>query len=217
MTILAAVQELFAEGPYAGIPIVTKDAVYHIGDFNNNGDGVHVYEEPLEGSTWYLARKSGKGRFMNMFAAIKNKAIKSRVASWVVNNGWATQGKVWEASWYDDESGSISNAIYWSKNDADKEHWGNDEVKIKEIYQLVATPKLQDWFKSFTDKDIELNAVESMLFFLFARDQTDFDGVWWNERNSSTAHGSIFQDRLENWEKKKIKTKVGELKVEKRG
>jgi hypothetical protein len=227
MRILEAVQELFAEGPYAGIPIVTKGPVYHVGNLDKKrkvggtgyeGDGLPVSEYPktwssiarLGSDLWYLNKKSGKGRFMNMLAAMKNKALKSRVVAWATNNGWATQGKVWQASWYDDEWEDTFTATYGSKEEAEQER-GEDE--IKEVSQLVATQKLQDWWISFTGREIDLNMVEEMLFYLFARDQTDLDGVWWNEvldpSRLSAPRGSIFQDRLKNWDRKKITWEEG--------
>lgn len=230
MSILAAVQELLAEGPYAGVPMVTKDPVYHVGDLTKKrkvggtgyeGDGLPVSEHPqtwtritpLGGDLWYLKRKSGKGRFMNMLAAMKNKALKSRVISWAVSSGWATQGKVWEAEWYDDEWEDTFRATYGSKEEADREHGDDEDTEVKEVSRLVATPKLQNWWKGFTGKEIDPGSVEEMMFYLFARDQTDLDGVWWNEildtTRLSAPRGSIFQDRLKNWDRKKITWEEG--------
>lgn len=230
MSILAAVQQLLAEGPYTGVPMVTKDPVYHVGDLNKKrkvggtgyeGDGLPVSEHPqawsqiarLGSDLWYLKKKSGKGRFMNMLAAMKNKALKSRVVSWAVNSGWATQGRVWKTSRYDDEWEDTLVSTYASKEEAEREHEDEDDVEIEEVSQLVATPKLEDWWQSFTGDKINVALVEEMIFFLFARDQTDLDGVWWNEildvTRLSAPRGSIFQERLKDWDKKQIKWEEG--------
>jgi len=228
MSILTAVQELLAEGPYAGVPAVTKDPVYHVGDLNKKrkvggtgyeGDGLPVSEHPqawsrigrLGSDLWYLKKKGGSGKFMNMFAAMKNKVLKSRVIAWATNSGWATQGKTWRASWYDDEWDDTMTSTYSSREEAEKEH--EEDAEIEEISQLVATPKLQNWWKGFTGQEINPGLVEEMVFYLFARDQTDLDGVWWNEvldvSRLSAPRGSIFQDRLKNWDRKKITWEEG--------
>lgn len=233
-SILQAAQELLAEGPYVGVPVVKKGPVYHVGDLSKprpktgtgyEGDGLPVSEHPdawrrigrLGGDLWFLDKKGGQGQFMNMIAAKKNKALRSRITSWAVNSGWATQGKVWQASWEDDEWEDTFMATYASREEAEKEH--EEDADIEEISALVATPKLNNWWSSFTKENtIAPSLVEDMLFYLFARDQTDMEGVWWNEildvSRLSAPRGVIFQERLKNWKSKKITWDEGPIEDE---
>jgi hypothetical protein len=163
----------------------------------------------VDGDFWVLDKKGGEGHFMNMHAAMRNKALRSRVVSWAVNGGWATQGRAWQASWEDGESGENLSSMHASMEELEEKH-DLEDVDVKEVSALVAVPKLNDWWTSFASQDkIDQGMVEEMLFHLFARDQTEMDGTWWHGRSnthySPTARGAIFQDRLKNWSKKKIK------------
>lgn len=220
--ILLAAQELMEEGAYAGVPTVTKDVVYHVGDLSKKrqsggtgyeGDGLPVSEHPRAWSSiaqlggrdlWHLSKKGGK--FMNALAAMKNKALRSRVVAWATNTGWATSGQAWRITRWDDEwEQEVSSTFY----DEEEARYEADDDEVESFSTLLPTPMFLDWWmKTTSQKDIDPSLLDDMLFYLFARDQTDLDGVWWNETldvlRLSAPRGSIFQDRLSRWKKIKV-------------
>lgn len=205
---------------------IHKHTVYHIVEIDASKKahqsqetnlGISVSEVP---HSWQrIARVSGdlyrftnpNGKFLDRHKLTrKDKEI---IFAWADDHGLVEATEIFVFSYYDDEWEEEMHQEFETREDAEEEAEMYDaEVTSKQAYK--ATSKLN----SIIGWEIEPIMVEDYLVILYAHENLDVDGVWFNDRLDSSRlsapRGTIFDEGLKNWTIEKIDMNEAEDKEE---
>lgn len=191
----------------AGLPRVRQFAeVTHIGTFETKdrkdwsleGDGLSVSINPdawgkilKEGvkPRWTLARTDGKPLQFLDAHALTNEQL-ADIANWGCEAGIVTPITAYTVTTFDDELDDDLTATYATREEAVQESYDPDDVE--EITTLA--------FTSERPRGANLGNTEDILLTLWVEQNTNHDGVWWQDKLDpdvySAPRGVILPSRL---------------------
>lgn len=199
---------IFKESLEFILPTKRLKKVYHVGDIDLNkksknsleGSGLSIslhpeawkqISETTYGDTHTLLNDNGI--FLDYY---KLKASqKNEIINWGVDNGYVELKETYRV-YYDDGS-------YVEFEDYEKAKYeAGDEYKLKSNKKggLIPTEKLR--IETHQQK-IDILQSFDLLLTVYTEKNTNFDGVWWNDRldvyENSAPRGVIFNSKLKNW------------------
>ncbi len=192
--------------------------LYHLGDMNVSkkkrgsyeGSGLSVSGDPeawasiarLGGKTLWELRKAD-GRFLDFHAT--STPWRKSVEKWALAQGYLTQGKLYEVSYYDDEQDAEVRTLFTTR-EAAAEEADAGERDVTERKTVLATSAMTE--RGFQHKDPHGMAQDLAILFYVEDELPKLDGVWWNDNDDpirlSAPRGVIFARSLASWGHKKL-------------
>ena len=113
------------------------------------------------------------------------------------------QTTLYRVTFYDDEMGCDCYSEYTDRSLAEEEAEGYEvegyEVEVEEVAGYISTPIMQEKVKGRANPIM----VNGLLTTLYVEEETDLDGVWWNDLLDvyaySAPRGVIVLPRLKEW------------------
>lgn len=199
----------------AGLPVPVRrfSRLYHVGSLNpadkgrngpsHEGHGLSVSTRPdaweqickLGGQPWHRLTNDG-GRFIDAHE-IPGAAM-AAIESWAIESGLLAPATRWRVEWFDDERDGTCYMLCKSAAEAATE---SDELggTVAEVRVNVATAALSERM-GFEVDDL---AAPSLALVCWCEDQTDFDGIWWEDDLDvfalSAPRGVILPRALSAW------------------
>ena len=191
------------------VPTISFKELYHVGTLNPankkaesyEGQGFSVSVNPNE---WRrIARLSGDinkltktdNHFINYHDLTKEQF--DNVNQWGLDKGYIQEVTSYTVSWWDDEWDAEMNMSFVSLEEASDEAENYDTNPVS-VLGYAAT-------SSFPDSTVKEGAlgVEEILFTVWASENTDYDGVWWDDMldvgRLSAPRGVILNRELQGW------------------
>jgi len=178
------------------LPKTSFEVLYHVGTMDAaqknaafeslEGDGLSVSLHPEEwreiaelgGSpTWALTKVGNQ--FLDFHSL--DDGQRAQIRKWGIAEGWLEPAKLWEVSYYDDESEDRRLLVFDNEDEARSEYDDCDiesEPQLVEKDGAVATAKLS---KRVAMKLIDPSLAEELAALVFAEDVVGLDGVWWED------------------------------------
>jgi hypothetical protein len=192
------------------IKTISFDELFHVGtldrskkrDYNLEGNtGLSITTEPeawkrinrgqTNGDLWSLEKSDNA--FINVHEL--SKVQLNLIYKWGVGKGYIEPTVKFEFSYYDDEMKQELSFQFDTLKEANIEADGENEVRKISGYSANET---------FSKRVGEANKANiSLVVALYCEDETDFDGVYWNDDldvpRYSAPRGIIFDSKLESW------------------
>jgi len=193
------------------IPTLFKNIVFHIGTMQPQnkklesfeGGGLSVSTEPsawekiaqLGGLPWWELTKP-TGQFLN---ALKiSTLLQEQIQEWGVEQHYLEISPLYRVTWWDDEWGTDFSQLFLSPVEAALEAKYYD-TEVQEELGFISTPLLE----VRTGVKCSLSEVGDHLLTIWAEEETDLDGIWWNEKLDvsflSAPRGVILPTKLKEW------------------
>lgn len=199
----------------AGQPVPTVDFgpedLYHVGtlevahkggtSFEGRGLSVSMHPEDwidiarLGGlPTWSFDRSGNSFLDLHSLSEQQRQAI----AEWGLAQGYVQTQTAWQVSWYDSEMDDTVGTLLTSQQEAQDEAEDREDAHVSAQEVLVAT-------ENFPDPTVRTGELDpfDVLVTVWAEQNTDFDGVWWEDDYSpetlSCPRGVILPSRLDRW------------------
>jgi hypothetical protein len=202
--------------PKLHIPTRSFSELYHVGTLNicdkrkdsHEGTGLSVSLHPDEwrrigkgmvgGDTFILSKP--KSRFLDAHAFRDIGGIET-VKQWALVNGLVSAVQGWSMTWEEWEDEVQTYTMFFeSKEQAEREAEDCDGI-VKEIELLSSTPEMKARLER---DDVGHALVEDLLLTLWVEDNTDLDGVWWEDHLNihafSAPRGVIIAKKLGGWD-----------------
>ena len=212
----------------AGFAFKSFKKLWHIGTFDPKekgkgsleGAGLSVSVNPEEwqyiarlgGDLWELAKPGN--RFVNFHRV--TKAQKKQITNWGTENGYVEPIELYRAEWWDEEDQETRYSDFIDEREAKREVGGMEGMDAK-YYPvpgggLNPTEKLVGRSKQLRGDPM---MAWDMLLTVYAEDELDCDGVWWDDKLDqyalSAPRGVIFANKVPSWTKKKVQAAAGQF------
>ena len=183
------------------------------------GSGLSVSVDPDEwediariaGDRWELTKPGNK--FLNFHRLSRQQ--REEIADWGVRNGYVTRVATGWRWYFTDAEGGRERYMEFETEQAAREEMdgqGEGEVRpAKGATSLKGTEKLKRRTNNPSADDLVI--AFDMLVTVYADDELDCDGVWWQDTHDpsslSAPRGVIFADRLPAWKRRKTTAGAG--------
>ena len=144
-------------------------------------------------------------QFLEYYASLKDKSLEENILSWGVEKGYIAPATLYHVSYLADDIDCMLHTIYTDKEEAMAEHENCIASEFKKIQYdesdgYISLLPLQER----TNSSAEPSSILPLLTTVFVEDETELDGVWWNEPLDVHAYvaprGVIVPKRVYEWQ-----------------
>lgn len=198
----------------------TFETLYHVGTMNTAHKGKGSYEGSglsvsLHPEEWRrIARLGGapihkltkeNNQFLDYYESMKEQGFEQKVIEWGVENGYIESATVYCVENYDEEFDRVVMGSYMDQKAAEDEYEAYEECDLTKMYArdwYVTLPKLDKRILAYGKSVLNI----SLLMTVYVEDQTDLDGIWWEEEldvfSYSAPRGVIVPSKISEWKMK---------------
>lgn len=193
------------------------EELYHIGTLNPEHKGRESHEGAglsvsLHPDAWRkIARLGGfplhtlqkeNNQFLDYYESLEDKSFEERILSWGLEKGYIAPATIYHVEYWDDELECVVRGSYTNKKVAEDEYEPYEEDEEAKLYSTDGYISLSP-LQERTRASVSPSFVLPLLTTVFVEDETELDGVWWEEKLDvyaySAPRGVIIPKRVNEW------------------